>query len=601
MANKVLGIEIGQNFTRLVEIDYKTKKNPKIYNIFDFPTPQDMIIDGVIQDVTMFRSLLANKLKERKISTKKVLFVLNSTRIATREVEIPAVKDKQIKEMITMNASDYFPVDLEQYQLVHNVIDRIEDGPEKKIKVSVIAVPKDLIRSYEALASACKLQLVGLDYTGNAIKQLMIREIPGEVKATVKIDETMTILTVMDGEDIKLQRVINYGIAEAIEEIQDSEVFGDYMSFTDAMNIARRRTCISLRSDSGMDDSMHPGGFEANSPEAENLERVKDNVTYQLSTLISSLARVIDYYQSRNVDRPIEKIFLIGMGADFSGLSKLLTAELNFKIIPLQQFEGILINKNLKTSNFKVAEYFTCIGASINPLDIVGTGKGQKAKKTKVSVKEGADGELVQTEEEEASYGVPILICVLCIMASIAIVAYSIFTNLVLKTNNVTLKNQVNDLSYAQELCDSYNETKSMYEWAQALDAQTFNRNNELVSFIEELEKRMPSEIQILSMSASTAGIDLSITLKSKEAAADVISQLRTFDSIDITSVSTITDEKDETGASEVNFSVSCKYVAIVQPEENAEEGQAAEGEQANEGEQTQQTEEAASQEAQAN
>lgn len=586
MANKVLGIEIGQNITRVVEIDFKIKKNPKIYNIFDFATPQDMMSEGVIQDVSMFRSLLASKLKENKISTKKALFVLNSARIATREVEIPAVKDKQIKEMIKMNASDYFPVDLEQYQLVHEILERVEGEAEKKIRVSVIAVPKDLIRSYELLANACKLQLVGLDYTGNAIKQLMLREIPGEVKATVKIDENMTILTVMDGEHVKLQRIINYGIAEAIEEIQDSEVFGEYLSFTQAMDIARRRTCISLRNDTPAEEQRTVGADE-NYVDADTLHRLRENVTVALSSLISSLSRVIDYYNSRNMERPIEKIFLIGMGADFSGLSKLLTAELNYKIIPLQQFEGILINRNLKTSNFKVAEYFTCIGASINPLDIISGVKPTKRKKTKVTTREGADGEIIEVEEAGTSYGAPLLVCGLCIIASIGLVAYSIFSNLVLKTENVTLKNQVNELSYAQELCDTYNSTKSVYEWAKALDAQTFNRNNELVSFIEELEQKMPSEVQILSLSASTAGIDFSITVKSKEAAADVISQLRTFDSIDITSVSTITDSKDDTGASEINFSVSCQYVAIV---DNTESDEAAQETQQEEGQAAEQT-----------
>lgn len=586
MANKVLGIEIGQNITRVVEIDFKIKKNPKIYNIFDFATPQDMMSEGVIQDVSMFRSLLASKLKENKISTKKALFVLNSARIATREVEIPAVKDKQIKEMIKMNASDYFPVDLEQYQLVHEILERVEGEAEKKIRVSVIAVPKDLIRSYELLANACKLQLVGLDYTGNAIKQLMNREIPGEVKATVKIDENMTILTVMDGEQVKLQRIINYGIAEAIEEIQDSEVFGEYLSFTQAMDIARRRTCISLRNDTPAEEQRTVGADE-NYVDADTLHRLRGNVTVALSSLISSLSRVIDYYNSRNIERPIEKIFLIGMGADFSGLSKLLTAELNYKIIPLQQFEGILINRNLKTSNFKVAEYFTCIGASINPLDIISGVKPTKGKKTKVTTREGADGEIIEVEEAGTSYGAPLLVCGLCIIASIGLVAYSIFSNLVLKTENVTLQNQVNELSYAQELCDTYNSTKSVYEWAKALDAQTFNRNNELVSFIEELEKKMPSEVQILSLSASTAGIDFSITVKSKEAAADVISQLRTFDSIDITSVSTITDSKDDTGASEINFSVTCQYVAIV---DNTESDEAAQETQQEEGQAAEQT-----------
>ena len=594
MANKVLGIEIGQNFTRVVEIDYKTKKNPKIYNIFDFATPQDMMADGVIQDVSMFRSLLATKLKENKVSTKKVLFVLNSARIATREVEIPAVKDKQIKEMITMNASDYFPVDLEQYQIVHEVLDRIEVDGDKKIKVSVIAVPKDLIRSYELLANACKLKLVGLDYTGNAIKQLMIQEIPGEIKATVKVDENMTLLTIMDGNEVKLQRIINYGIAEAIEEIQDSEIFGEYMSFSQAMDIARRRTCISIRSDGTLEE-QRPVNPDEHSIDAERINILRGNVTMALSSLISSLSRVIDYYQSRNPEKPIEKIFLIGMGADFSGLSKLLTAELNYKVIPLQQFEGIYINKNLKTSNFKVAEYFTCIGASLNPLDIVSGAKSTKISKTRVTTKESPDGEVVEVEEEVPSFGVPILICGLFIVASIGLVAYSIFSNLVLKTDNVTLQNQVNELEYAQELCDTYNSTKGLYEWTKALDAQTFNRNNELVSFIEELEKKMPSDVHILSMSASTAGIDLNITVKSKEAVADVISQLRTLDSVDITSVSTISIDKEK---ADVNFSVSCQYVAKVEStEEDTKEGE----ESTTESQETEQNTEQASSEANTN
>lgn len=223
MANRVLGIEIGENLTRVVEIDYKAK-NPKIYNMFGFPTPPGMINDGVVQPDGMFRSILYSKLKEKKISTKKAVFVLNSARIASRDIELPLVKEKQLKEMIAMNASDYFPVDLSQYKLVHQIIEKIDRPEEKKLRLSVIAVPNDLILSYGALAADCRLQLVALDYSGNAIKQLMRREIPGDVKVTVKVDEVSTTLTVMDGSMVKLQRNVNYGLADAIEEIQDSEL-----------------------------------------------------------------------------------------------------------------------------------------------------------------------------------------------------------------------------------------------------------------------------------------------------------------------------------------------------------------------------------------
>lgn len=110
---------------------------------------------------------------------------------------------------------------------------------------------------------------------------------------------------------------------------------------------------------------MDPMGHEIDS---ERFKKLRLNVSYALSNLISSLGRVIDYYQSRNSDTPIERIFLIGLGADFSGLSKLLTNELNVKVVPLQQFDGIHVAKSINLAEAKLAEYFNCVGCSLSRL-----------------------------------------------------------------------------------------------------------------------------------------------------------------------------------------------------------------------------------------
>ena len=66
---------------------------------------------------------------------------------------------------------------------------------------------------------------------------------------------------------------------------------------------------------------MDPLGHEIDS---ERFKKLRLNVSYALSNLISSLGRVIDYYQSRNSATPIERIFLIGLGADFSDKKRIL-------------------------------------------------------------------------------------------------------------------------------------------------------------------------------------------------------------------------------------------------------------------------------------
>ncbi len=96
-----------------------------------------MIDDGVVQRLECF-VLFIQQAKGKKIATKKAVFVLNSARIASRDIELPLVKEKQLREMIAMNASDYFPVDLSQYKLVHQIIEKIDRPEEKKLRLSLL-------------------------------------------------------------------------------------------------------------------------------------------------------------------------------------------------------------------------------------------------------------------------------------------------------------------------------------------------------------------------------------------------------------------------------------------------------------------------------
>lgn len=565
MASKVLSIEIGTNLTHIVEMDYKTKK-PKIYKAFCFATPADMVNEGVVKINGLFGSFLSGKLKEQKITTNKVMFVLNSSRIASREVDFPNVKENKIQSLIYANASEYFPVDLSQYQLIHDIVGHVEEGDVKRTKVSVIAIPQDILDSYNMLALECGFTIVGFDYVGNAVKQLMKREIPEEIKVSVKIDETTSMLTIMEGEDVKLQRVINYGIGESIEEIQDSELFGEFLSFSEAMDVARMKTCMFMRF-----DQMSGGEAETDVTGREidpiKLAQLRTRVTYGLQSLIGGIERVLDYYRSRNTEKVIERIYLSGIGMDFSGLSKLMTNELNCKVVALQNFENIQIDKNLGMQNYKLSEYFSCIGATLAPLPIFDDGKKKKNAKKKVTDENGKE---LPGAAENGSFLIPVAICGVLVFAAVAMLAVETFQNMSIERSNASLQGLINDLSYAQTTFDEYNATTATYNWVKAMDEATVTHNNNLKNLIEEFEKKMPAEIRVMSLAASEGGVTLSIEVSSKSAVADTIMKLREFDSIAIGTVSGISDSKDETGVTKVNFSVDCVYVdtSLVEGEE---------------------------------
>ena len=147
MATKVLSIEIGQGLTRVVEMDYKAK-NPKVYNYFTFETPKDVIDDGMVKRSEAFTGLFKAECEKRGIKTTQVVFSVNSSRIARREVKIPLVKEKQIQSLLDTSATDYFPVDMSSYHLAYDIVEKITKGDDKGYRLNLLAVPNDLTASY---------------------------------------------------------------------------------------------------------------------------------------------------------------------------------------------------------------------------------------------------------------------------------------------------------------------------------------------------------------------------------------------------------------------------------------------------------------------
>jgi type IV pilus assembly protein PilM len=141
------------------------------------------------------------------------------------------------------------------------------------------------------------------------------------------------------------------------------------------------------------------------------------------------------------------------------------------------------------------------------------------------------------------------------------------------------LQKQLDDLSYIQEVIDNYNNTEITYNEFIEIDKATQNYNIELTAFLNELEQKMPTDFVATAFSVSDTGVTMTIQVSSKEEAAEVIAQLRTFDSVSVISTGSfsetttaeiqtttdadgneITTTVEGTESSLVTFSVSLTY-----------------------------------------
>ena len=147
MSKKVISIETGIWWTKVAVVDVN-RKSQQMYDAFSFRTPENAIEDGYIRDKEGFANCLKEELAKRQIIEKNVIFSINSSKVITREVCIPAVKDKLIGEIVETHAKEYFPMDVSNYTFSYQKMDVIVNEAGNQIKLLLMAIPDNLLSNY---------------------------------------------------------------------------------------------------------------------------------------------------------------------------------------------------------------------------------------------------------------------------------------------------------------------------------------------------------------------------------------------------------------------------------------------------------------------
>ena len=522
---KILSIEIGVDVTHVLEMDYQVK-NPKVYRSFSFQTPVGVIGEAGVRKSEEFRTALHKLLDANKIKTRKTLFVVNSGKIASREVLIPMIKENRIKDFLNTNSADFFPVDLSRYQLVYRNEGVVQQDTVKKRKLYVFAVPGDLVQSYEELADFCSLELTALDYVGNSIFRMMHKAVGNNICCSVKLDDTATMITIINQGMVVLQRTVFYGFEEVEKVVVDSGLFPKEQ-YPAAMDILQQTDCL--------DTNQTAPGDAMNAMRAEAVEALRP--------MIGNIRRVLDYYQSRNNGAEVKECFLIGNGAYIKGLDRLMSMELN---LPVHLQEKDVLN-GFRTSGGRFdAMYEACYGAAIQPLDFV-FGSAQTAK----IIEEKKKRELLAAK----------LIGLLCVACAVILLALSGVQRIALSHELNTLNKQKDELEYIQDIYNAYVDTKSQYDDVTKMNGKTETVSDALADAIEEMEEKFPSGVKVTSLTSNGEGISMDIEVSTKEEAAKILQNLATFDAFRSVTTNGITESTDENGKITVTFSVMCTYV----------------------------------------
>ena len=530
---RFLSIEAESTQIRVGEVEISGRKG-RMLQCFCVPVPQGSVEDGQIRDTKGLGELLRQQLNERGIRTKKAWFVTGSTRIASREVQIPLVKKSRIQSIIEANATDYFPIDVTKYVMSYIILGitgekgkKGEEAEQKKAadqerqyRLMVYASPKAISTAYYEFAQSAGLTLSGITFTGNTVYQTVQEEYTSGAHILIKVELENTGISIIRDGKLSFQRNINYGMESAVETIRSFPQFGDRLEVQDALQLLSQKKWIYPSLDGQI---------------GEEPDTVKSEVTESLRYLVGNISRIMDYYISRNGDVNFESIVLCGMGGQVQGLAELLTQELGQKVELLTKITRYSVpDTNKHEGLFLYIAVMDPVKSGLNLMEK--TGRKQK------EVKETLSGAWVV-------FGVGAL-------AAVALAAAGVGARIYQTHEQDRLNQRIAEEQSIEDVYAAYNNAKSQYDNFQSMYAYTNTPNEGLEAFIQEMEEKMPSSITVETFSSTGSQVSFSMRVASKSEAANTLIQLRTFDSL--SSVTTTGIDEGEDGT--VTMSVTCTY-----------------------------------------
>lgn len=563
MASRVLSIEIGYSLTRVCEVSYNSK-TPKVYKSFTVQTVEGVMNDGAIQVDSHYVQALNDAIREHKIKTKKVVFSITSTKIASREVTIPYVKENRIRDVVRANASEYFPVDLSQYELAYSILETMGEKGSQQYKLLVLAAPSGMLKGYYDLAAAIRMEVASIDYVGNSLYQVVKGECATGTHLIAKMDERSTLIMVVKDSTITFTRNVSYGVEEALQAVMESVAWGNIRSLRQAVGIVEKYQCIDLKEESG----------EASSSVSLSVEEsAQKNVTDALVPLINGIVRVIDYYASRNQGETIDDVLLTGMGANFLGMDKLLSREINYPVRFIKKVSGLNLEKFFKEGFF--GEYLACIGAVMESVDFKKSEDTKSGGKAKGKKSAAAAGE--QASNSGMWTAVACIVLVGGLLAGGGMAGYSLYEYMNANNKNVELKHKVTELMPVMDVYNEYLDTLAQYDVVKAMYSATESQNDSLYEFFVELEQKLPSDVSVASFSCDRNQVTISMKVSTKSEAAATVEQMRTFkslipESVTVASITETESDDDGNGSVVVEFSVTALYAPLMDYSEAAVE-----------------------------
>lgn len=351
---KYLSLDLGSHSIKGV-VGSADENRIIVEQFFEELLPEGLYQNGRVRDQGEFKNFLAMILSNHKIKIKNVILTIDTSELIKREIVLPDIEDMDVEEAISYEIGDYLPIDIPSYVLQPRVMEHYVEEGQKRQKVLVAALPKEIAETLFFVLRDAGLTPEVLDIHSNAIEKIFTPAYMGSLyqangsSVFVDLGHKISNITILENGEYQFGRILRFG-GDNLEVAIRSSGYD--------MNDELKEKIYGKSMLDYVDTSLDTYAMMAGNEE-EMMARV---LFSQLSSWADDIEKVISYYGSQNLNRHIERIFLYGGSSRFRDLDRFLERRLGIPAVLLDRLDAVTFPPNKSVELFK---YMNALSALI--------------------------------------------------------------------------------------------------------------------------------------------------------------------------------------------------------------------------------------------
>jgi type IV pilus assembly protein PilM len=325
MATRIVGVDIGSEAIRAVEIEGAGTTTPVVTRYREFALPEGAVESGEVVEVNTVATLLRQLWQSAGFKSKRVVLGMGNTRVLVRDLTVPRAGPRQLRDALPFQVQDLLTVPVAEALLDFYPVSEGEEDGIPVLNGLLIAANKEAVNTNVRAVRLAGLIPVGVDLIPFALVRLHAASIGKNTVAIVDVGARTTTIVVAVAGVPQFVRIVPTGGHDLTRTLAER------------MGVLPEQAESVKRSVGLVTDVAHPDDSAA-----------VIAIHSFTRELLDAIRNTLRYFANSHVDLPLHHVIVSGGGAQLNGFFDALREVTGVPVVAAEPFSGMQMAKTFR-------------------------------------------------------------------------------------------------------------------------------------------------------------------------------------------------------------------------------------------------------------